>query len=89
MNIGLREKGELGFKNFNTAIRSIKYHFNNTISDVKLCIRKIMDFPGYVPKKSSKLDKLGTRTQLWQLCNDVRLQRFLRISNVPMKVLHE
>lgn len=47
--------------------------------------QSVIDFLGYVPKKSSKFDKLGTRTQLWRLQNDVSLQEFSELVNVPIE----
>ena len=45
----------------------------------------VIDFLGYVPKKSSEFDKLGTRTQLWRLQNDVDLQEFSELTNIPLE----
>ena len=45
----------------------------------------VIDFLGYVPKKSSKFDKLGTRTQLWRLQNDVSLQEFSELLNISVE----
>lgn len=47
--------------------------------------QSVIDFLGYVPKKSSKFDKLGTRTQLWRLQNDISLQEFSDLVNVSIE----
>lgn len=47
--------------------------------------QSVIDFLGYTPKKSSKFDKLGTRTQLWRLQNDVSLEDFSELVNVPIE----
>lgn len=46
--------------------------------------QSVIEFLGYVPKKSSKFDKLGTRTQLWRLQNDVSLQEFSELLSVQI-----
>ena len=46
--------------------------------------QSVIDFLGYIPKKSSRFDKLGTRTQLWRLQNDIDLQKFSELVNIPV-----
>lgn len=47
--------------------------------------QSVIDFLGFIPKKSSKFDKLGTRAQLWRLQNDVSLEEFSELINVPVE----
>ncbi len=47
--------------------------------------QSVIDFLGFVPKKSSRFDKLGTRTQLWRLQNDIDIQEFSELTNIPVK----
>lgn len=47
--------------------------------------QSVIGFLGYVPKKSSKFDKLGIRTQLWRLQNDVSLQEFSELVNISIE----
>jgi transcriptional regulator with XRE-family HTH domain len=42
----------------------------------------MIDFLGYVPQQQSKIDKLGTRTQLWRLQNNVTLKDFSQMLNI-------
>ncbi len=45
----------------------------------------VIDFLGFVPKKQSTFDKLGTRTQLWRLQNEVSLGEFVSLINLEKK----
>lgn len=47
--------------------------------------QSVIDFLGFVPKESSRFDKLGTRTQLWRLQNNISLQEFSELVNVPIE----
>lgn len=47
--------------------------------------QSVIDFLGYIPKKSSKFDKLGTRTQLWRLQNGVSPEEFSELVNIPIE----
>ena len=47
--------------------------------------QSVIDFLGFIPKKSSKFDKLGTRSQLWRLQNNVSLLEFSELVNVPIE----
>ena len=42
----------------------------------------MIDFLGFVPNKYSSFDKLGTRTQLWRLQNNVNLEEFISMFNL-------
>jgi len=42
----------------------------------------VIDFLGFVPNKYSSFDKLGTRTQLWRLQNNVNLEEFISMFNL-------
>ena len=45
--------------------------------------KDIIDFLGFIPEASSKFDRLGTRTQLWRLQNQVELKEFLYMIDIP------
>lgn len=47
----------------------------------------IIDFLGFVPKKQSRFDKLGTRTQLWRLQNNITLEEFSSVLNTPIEII--
>ena len=49
--------------------------------------QSVIDFLGYIPKKSSEFDKLGTRTQLWRLQNDVNFEEFISMFNLDREVI--
>ena len=42
----------------------------------------VINFLGFVPKKQSSFDKLGTRTQLWRLQNHIDLEEFVSLFNL-------
>lgn len=49
--------------------------------------QSVIDFLGYVPKKYSNFDKLGTRTQLWRLQNNVGFEEFISMFNLEKEVI--
>lgn len=49
--------------------------------------QSVIDFLGFVPKQSSLFDKLGTRTQLWRLQNNVSFDEFINLFNLEKEVI--
>jgi len=49
----------------------------------------VIDFLGFVPKQSSKFDKLGTRTQLWRLQNHASLEEFVSLLNLEKEDINK
>ena len=46
-------------------------------------LEAIIEFLGFIPKLKSNFDKLGIRTKLWRLQNNVEFEEFLSMINSP------
>lgn len=49
----------------------------------------MINFLGFIPKKSSDFDKLGSRTQLYRMQNNMSIQEFSKSANIPIEIIEK
>ena len=50
-------------------------------------VENIINYLGYVPNITSKLEKLGTRTKLYRIKHNISIEEFCQMGNIDINVV--